>query len=96
MITDTTARALQLIRDHKIDSPSQFALLMWPDNPNWKKSGRAGPNGSAKGIGMRLAGGAYLGKLNRRGLIKHSISLRLPYRLTDEGKSLLSHWESRP
>lgn len=95
MITDKAAKALQIIRDHNITMPSQFGRLLWPDDPGWKRLGKAGPNGVAHGTGMRLASGAYLGKLERRGLIRrrYSIDENRPYALTDAGTTALNEWE---
>ena len=65
-----TQRALRIIRDHSdLQSPAEFARLMWPDAPGWRVSVRCGPNGSTRGRQMVSAGGAYLSKLRRAGLI---------------------------
>jgi len=93
MISDSTARALLLIRNHKIDSPRQFARFMWPDSDGWKRHSKAGPNGVSRGGGMNLAAGGYLGKLERRRLIRRSITVVLPYRLTEEGSAALDEWK---
>ena len=97
MISDLTAKALLLIRNHKIDSPRQFARFMWPDSAGWKRTSKAGPNGTSRGGGMNLAAGGYLGKLERRKLIRRSITVVLPYRLTEEGNAALDEWQrARP
>ncbi len=93
MISDSTARALLLIRNHGIDSPRQFARFMWPDSDGWKRRSRAGPKGVSRGGGMNLAAGGYLGKLERRKLISRSVTVRLPYRLTEEGSAALDEWQ---
>jgi hypothetical protein len=63
MVTPTQRKALNIIRDHPIDSPRQFARFMWPDSERWKNHTKAGPNGVVRGGGMSLAGGGYLGRL---------------------------------
>lgn len=83
-MTKQKTRALELIRLHVIDSPGQFAWLMWPDAPGWKRLVKAGPNGVCHGGGMRLAGGGYLGKLKKAGLIARS-PLSGIYHVTPQG-----------
>lgn len=85
-----TIRALKIINAHEITMPSQFGRFMWPDNPGWQRNGKSG-NGQAKGVGMRLASGAFLGKLQQRGLIRYGSRMH-PYALTQEGKTLLDKW----
>ncbi len=95
--TPSLVKGLLLIRDKKIDMPSQFARFFWPsDHPGWKRRGKCGPSGSASGIGMRLAGGALLGKWEGWGLIKRPSRVDAVfkseydyYRLTAEGKAYL-------
>ena len=88
MITETTKRALEIIRNHRITMPRQFAEFMWPDNPAWKHHTKCGPSGTAHGGGMNLAGGAYLGKLRKRGLITGGYN-DMPIRLTAKGQAAL-------
>lgn len=80
-----TVKALRIIRDHQINMPSVFGRFMWPDNPNWTHSGQAG-NGQAKGVGMRLASGAFLGRLKKSGLVRETNDC---YKLTPEGQATL-------
>lgn len=94
--TDATLRALKIIADNEITAPSQFGELMWPDNPNWDKPGKCG-RGSGRGVGMRLASGAYLGKLKRRGLIcvrfirnRFAGDYTQTYYLSDSGKAYIA------
>ena len=70
-MTPAERRALEILRDHGRMRPGEFALVMWPDAEGWKRSGKCGNNGSTKGVGMRLAGGAYLGKLQKKGLARY-------------------------
>lgn len=71
MISETTRRALRIIRDNpeRIRFAKDFARLMWPDSPAWKRSKKCG-YGSHLGGGMYSAGGGYLGKLEKMGLIR--------------------------
>ena len=79
-----------IIRDHDISMPSQFARFMWSDNLGWHRQGKAGNNGVAKGVGMRLAGGAYLGKLRKYGYVSVlNLDNEQKYILTDLGEATL-------
>lgn len=82
-LTPKQRQALELLRDHQIDSPTQFARLMWPDADGWRRVGRCGLNGSTRGVGMRLGAGGYLGRLRKAGFIDHS------NRLTPAGHAAL-------
>jgi hypothetical protein len=93
MITDKRAKALAIIENNRIDMPSSFARLMWPGNPAWKRPSKAGPNGSAHGGGMRLAGGAFLGKLIKAELVRRS-GLSNIYYLTIDGENSLAEYRT--
>jgi len=69
-----TLAALQIIRAHPGIQPREFARLMWPDSDGFRRSSRCG-RGSSRGGGMNLAGGGYLGRLRRCGLITWDQSL---------------------
>ena len=86
MITEKTLRALSIIHDHEITSPRQFALFMWPDASGWRRHGKCG-HGITRGTGMNLAGGAYLGKLTKWGLVSRLGGL---YQLTEKGCDVAS------
>ena len=89
-----TMKALRLIRDNRIDSPTVFARHMWPDNPNWHHPTKAG-RGTTRGGGMRLGAGGFLGRLRRAGLIYGNGTGYHPERfgLTSAGKALLKQFE---
>lgn len=72
MLTESQAKALNILKDHGPLSPRQFARLMWPDSPGWCRVSKCGPYGSTRGGGMNLAGGGYLGKLHRKGWVEPS------------------------
>ncbi len=57
-------RALQILDTGPV-SAYVFAERMWPDAPGWKRKNRRGVYGS----GMWRAGGAFLGKLRKKGWI---------------------------
>lgn len=80
MITETTKRALEIIRNHRITAPRQFAEFMWPDSQGWSRTTHAG----VRGGGMSLAGGGYLGKLRKLGLITGGFD-GMTATLTDRG-----------
>ncbi len=75
-MTPTTLKALSIIDRISITQASQFGRLMWPD-------GRSG--------GHKLSGGCYLGKLNKRGLIRLAFVNQdvAEWRVTDAGRRLL-------
>lgn len=66
VIKEKTAIALAILQSHGGITPEGFARLLWPESDGWKRSVRAG-NGSARGGGMRMAAGSYLGKLSKQG-----------------------------
>lgn len=87
---DKTVKALAIIRDVCVESPRQFARLMWPDSEAWSHSQRVGRNlnGSQRGAGMSKCGGSFLGKLRKAGLVAQ---LDHRYILTQKGKEMVEH-----
>jgi hypothetical protein len=83
------ARALAMLAEHGPLRPADFARYMWPDNPNWRRPGKCGAYGSSKGLGMRLAGGGYLGRLCKAGLVRYTQYPREGWVLTASGEQLL-------
>jgi hypothetical protein len=68
-LTPSKRRALEVLAAFRGGlTAARFAALMWPDAPAWNKSGRCGPYGSSRGLGIRQAGGGFLGKLRKAGL----------------------------
>ena len=92
MLTPTQRRALEILRDHAPLSPSVFAKWMWPDAEAWSHHTKCG-HGTSHGGGMNLAGGAYLGKLRKRGWAERwyggFVSKPPGWYLSDEGKAAL-------
>lgn len=84
-MSESLRKALHIIDTIEVTHAGQFAYLMWPDSPAWKSHGRCG-RGVAAGVGIKLAGGAYLGKLQKRGLIISGVQC---WRLTEDGRSRL-------
>jgi len=85
-----TRRALMIIAVHPELTATQFAELMWPDHPGWRRISKQG-HGSCSGKGMWFAAGCFLGKLQARGLIVRGFarwSMRKT-RLTAKGKQVL-------
>lgn len=88
----STTKALRLIRDNDIRRPRRFAELMWPDSPAWKRIHKVG-RGSTFGAAMPQAGGAFLGRLRKAGLI---LPWRDPFALSNEGHERLKAEEAQP
>jgi hypothetical protein len=82
-----TDRALHLINDNQIESPTEFARLMWPNSDGWRRVGNVG-HGAHAGAGMQLAGGSFLGRLRAKGLIVGGYT-RDRITLTDKGRERL-------
>lgn len=92
-MTDVERRALEIVARYGPIMPREFAALMWPDSPGWKRHSKCGPKGVSQGGGMRLAAGGYLGRLRKRGLVNyvrlHAYSLYFGYAISAKGKSCL-------
>lgn len=73
-----TIRALRIIDALPAGTrltPNTFATELWPpDDPrydaSWRRVSKVGTHGSTRGVGMWRAGGGFLGKLKRQGLIQ--------------------------
>lgn len=91
-ITACTRKALAILRDHGPQRPSEFAKRMWPNSPKWNVHYKCGPRGSHQGGAMSQAGGAYLGKLRKAGLVADGWWPQ-PYRITERGKQGLEMHE---
>ena len=86
-----TMKALGILYDHEIASAVEFARLMWPDSEGWHHRIGAG-HGVVRGRGMSMAGGSYLGRLQKAGWSTVSFGgsrYRQIYHLTPEGKKLV-------
>lgn len=96
-LTDNQIKALQCIQNSPggYVTPHQFARLMWPFSDGWRRHSKAGPYGSARGGGMNLAAGGYLGKLTRKGLLLRITRRygRATYQLSVKGKEALKKAE---
>lgn len=91
-LTEHQKKAILIIGEAQNVRPRQFARLFWPDSDGWHHATKAGPHGSTRGGGMNLAGGGYLGKLTRMGLVRHNVTLEVRrgeygpiYTLSDKG-----------
>lgn len=90
MITDTTYRALCILRDNPGIRPREFSKKMWPDSLGHQNHTPAGPHGVTRGGGMWLAAGGYLGKLAHRGLTRGYEN----HYLAAEGKAAIEEYEA--
>lgn len=86
-----TIKALHIIDAEPSITSGMFAERMWPDSPQWKVAWNVGHNGSVRGLGMPLAGGSFIGRLVKRGLIDKFFdrNQRRILRLTDKGRELI-------
>jgi len=69
-LTDSQYRALAILAQVDKITPGDFARKMWPDSPGWRRSYKCGPYGASMGIAMARTGGAYLGRLSRKGFVE--------------------------
>lgn len=89
-MSEAQLRALRIVRDNPGIAPREFAKAMWPDSPAWQHSVKCGPNGSHKGGGMYLAGGAYLAKLANLKLVNRVFdTYQTFYHLSSDGRQAL-------
>jgi len=88
-MTEFQIKALKAIQSLGVATPRRFAETIWPDHPGWKKLSNIGRHGATRGVGMWRAGGAYLGKLQKLGLVRYSF-LYHGYKLTGEGEKTLA------
>jgi hypothetical protein len=84
-------RALEVIAANPGITPSEFAYHMWPGSDGWRHHTKCGPKGVTRGGGMRLAGGAHIGKLRTAGLVTwhYDHFRRGGWRITDAGRAAL-------
>ncbi|KKK91462.1 hypothetical protein LCGC14_2712770, partial [marine sediment metagenome] len=91
---EKTLQALRCLADGPL-TPTQFAEKMWPHSPGWLRIVKSGNNSVVRGRGMPKAGGSYLGKLRKRGLVTEHYAptdrkrLVTRYRLTLTGEEAL-------
>ncbi len=83
------ARALRIIKSHAIMSATHFGQTMWPTSPSWHRISKSG-HGVTRGAGIRLAAGAYLAKLQKKGYISNIY----PLMLTKVGEAVLGELEA--
>lgn len=95
-ITPITLKALAIIDEHGPIKPREFARFMWPDSPGWQRASPCGPKGTTHGGGMWKAGGSYMWKLYRAGLVHQDRTILWDnshyfrgWRLTNKGKAAL-------
>ena len=90
-----TKKTIQALRILDVEygrelSAGQFASLMWPNSPAWRKVSNTG-NGATSGKGMWLSAGSYLAKLKKRGLVVSTIhGSTQVWRISSEGRKALT------
>ncbi len=92
MIGEKTAHALKIIRDNQIVQPGQFARLCWPEARGWTTHVNTG-YGVSHGRQMLMAGGAWLGRLRKAGLIEGLCDRDSPVRLSPLGERELEAFD---
>jgi hypothetical protein len=93
-MTETRTKALAIIHRASGISAAAFAETMWPDSPHWRESYQCGAYGSSKGRGVVMAGGSYLGKLKKAGLVYSAYADRTGFHLTPAGEKALAGSEA--
>lgn len=91
-LTEKTARALQILREHNVTMARQFGRLYFGnDHPSWRKVGKCG-HGSHRGVGLTIGAGGFLGRLRRRKLID-GYGAGMRFTLTALGERSLNAFE---
>lgn len=85
-ITENVLRALEILEKKGPLTAKWFAEEFWPDHPGWKRVSNIG-HGATRGVGMWFAGGGYLGKLRKAGLVTDGE--HYTYRITSKGQRIL-------
>ena len=86
-----TIKALRILKKHDGMHPREFARFMWPDSPQWGV--RLG-SGGARGRGMFKAGGSFLGKLSKLGLVYPDFYRDAGWRISALGRRVLEEAEN--
>ena len=88
-LTAARERALRIFVEHGPLMAGRFAHYMWPDSPGWKRVINCG-YGATQGRGMYMAGGSYIGKLRKLGLVDYVWKPGVyEFRITSKGRELL-------
>ena len=84
-------RCIEALRIHEAKGPLRpraFAEFFWPGHHMHRKISNQG-HGACSGKAAWLAGGGYLAKLRKRGLVRSYFNDTFSYVLTQEGKKIL-------
>ncbi len=90
-LTPAQVKALTILCNNSsvATSASKFAELMWGDtNTNMFTSSKNQGNGACRGKAAWLCGGSYLGRLRKKGWVRHNIKEN-GYTITGEGIKIL-------
>ena len=77
-------RALHILAEGGGMRPREFSEVMWPDAPGHSRVCNVG-NGAPRGVGRWRAGGCYLARLAKRGLVIRDFHRRLDNTISDDG-----------
>lgn len=97
LLTLSQKRALHILYNHRLKYglehgrmvANAFALQMWPDSPSWSRFYNSGGFGAP----MRMLGGSYLSKLEKRGWVISFYNLtnkQWLFRITQKGIDILT------
>lgn len=81
-MTDRQKEAMTILLEVPGITARFFAKRFWPDNDMHLRP-KNGGNGSQKGKGAWLAAGSYMGKLIKKGMVRHTRNYG--YELTAQG-----------
>ena len=89
-LTESQRRALSILAGEAM-APREFAQAMWPESLGHNRMTNCGQKSVTRGGGMNLAGGGYLGKLRKGGLVRpsHEWTYDNRYAITAEGRQAL-------
>jgi hypothetical protein len=91
MITSKTYKALSILIQNGKATSREFAKEMWTDDPKWKLKGNHDKQGGYK---LVYAGGNYLARLYRQGLVLRwrPYGDVVHWKISEEGKKKIDEY----
>lgn len=70
-LTEFQIKALKAIYDQPGIRANQLSKILWPDSIAHRRSYNTGVSGACRGKGAWLMAGSHMGKLIKKGLVRH-------------------------